>query len=68
MGGTVSSGKNNDELIDNLIESGLIKSQLVELVFRAVDRSIFYLPNFKEAAFRDLAWREGLLSTSEPEP
>lgn len=59
MGGTVSSGHNNDELVDNLIESGLIKTNLVERVFRAVDRGIFYLPKFKTFAYRDLAWREG---------
>lgn len=59
MGGNVSSGQNNDELIDNLIESGLIKSNMVERVFRAVDRGIFYLPKFKHLAYRDLAWREG---------
>lgn len=61
MGGNVSSGQNNDELIDNLIESGLIKSNMVEKVFRAVDRGIFYLPKFKHLAYRDLAWREGAL-------
>lgn len=61
MGGNVSSGQNNDELIDNLIESGLIKSNMVERVFRAVDRGIFYLPKFKHLAYRDLAWREGAL-------
>ena len=66
MGGSVSSGKNNDELIDNLVEAGLIKTKSVERVFRAVDRGIYYLPNFKDAAYRDLAWREGLIHLSAP--
>ncbi len=66
MGGSVSSGRNNDELIDNLVDGGLIKSQIVESVFRAVDRGIFYLPKFREAAYRDLAWREGHIHISAP--
>jgi protein-L-isoaspartate O-methyltransferase len=66
MGGSVSSGRNNDELIDNLIEGGLIKSQQVEKVFRAVDRSIFYLPDHKDCAYKDLAWREGRIHISAP--
>lgn len=66
MGGSVSSGKNNDELIDNLVEAGLIKTPAVERVFRAVDRGIYYLPSFKDAAYRDLAWREGLIHLSAP--
>ena len=41
MGGSVSSGRNNDELVDNLVKGGLIKTQLIERVFRAVDRGIF---------------------------
>ena len=66
MGGSVSSGRNNDELVDNLVECGLIKSQRVERVFRAVDRGLFYLPEFRDAAYRDLAWREGLIHISAP--
>jgi protein-L-isoaspartate O-methyltransferase len=66
MGGSVSSGRSNDELVDNLIESGLIKSNSVERVFRAVDRGIFYLPNYKAYAYRDLAWREGHIHISAP--
>jgi hypothetical protein len=66
MGGSVSSGRNNDELVDNLVKGGLIKTQLIERVFRAVDRGIFYLPKFKDAAYRDLAWREGRIHISAP--
>jgi protein-L-isoaspartate(D-aspartate) O-methyltransferase len=66
MGGSVSSGRNNDELIDHLVESGFIKSHIVERVFRAVDRGLFYLPKFKQYAYRDLAWREGNIHISAP--
>lgn len=66
MGGSVSAGRSNDELVDNLIDAGLIKSQQVERVFRAVDRGIFYLPECRESAYRDLAWREGLIHISAP--
>lgn len=66
MGGSVSAGRNNDELIDNLIEGGLINTQMVERVFRAVDRGTFYLSKHKESAYRDLAWREGLIHISAP--
>jgi len=66
MGGSVSSGRNNDELVDNLVESGLIKTQLIERVFRAVDRGTFYLPKYRESAYRDLAWRDGRIHISAP--
>lgn len=66
MGGSVSAGRTNDELVDNLIDAGLIKSQQVERVFRAVDRGIFYLPEHRDSAYRDLAWREGLIHISAP--
>ncbi|CAF0713762.1 unnamed protein product [Brachionus calyciflorus] len=66
MGGSVSAGRNNDELIDNLVDGGLIKTQIVERVFRAVDRGTFYLSDHKDQAYRDLAWREGLIHISAP--
>lgn len=66
MGGSVSSGQNNDELIDNLVEGSLIKTNNIERVFRCIDRGLFFLPDFKERAYRDLAWREGYLHISAP--
>ncbi len=44
MGGAVSAGEDNDELIDNLVEADYIKSPHIERVFRAVDRAEYYLP------------------------
>lgn len=66
MGGSVSAGRDNDELIDNLVEAGFIKSPLIERAFRAVDRGIFYLESAKDAAYRDLAWRDGHFHISAP--
>jgi protein-L-isoaspartate O-methyltransferase len=66
MGGSVSSGRNNEELVDNLVEVDLIKSQTIERVFRAVDRGTFYLSQHKVNAYRDLAWREGNVHISAP--
>lgn len=66
MGGSVSSGQSNDELIDNLVEGGLIKTNNIERVFRCIDRGTFFLTDFKERAYRDLAWREGNLHISAP--
>ncbi|XP_035229876.1 protein-L-isoaspartate O-methyltransferase domain-containing protein 2-like [Stegodyphus dumicola] len=66
MGGAVSAGKNNDELIDNLVEAEFIKTPLVQRVFRAVDRGNYYSPEHKENAYRDIAWRMGNLHLSAP--
>ncbi len=66
MGGTVSSGQSNDELVDNLVDGGLIKSNLVEKIFRAVDRGHFFLPDSKNRAYRDLAWKQGVHHISAP--
>lgn len=66
MGGSVSSGQTNDELIDNLIQDSFIETRHVERVFRAVDRGLFYLPDHRENAYRDLAWREGHIHISAP--
>ena len=52
MGGAVSSGENNDELVDNLVEAEYIKSPDVEKVFRAVDRADYYLLEHRDAAYR----------------
>ncbi|CAL1285755.1 unnamed protein product [Larinioides sclopetarius] len=41
MGGAVSAGENNDELIDNLVEAEYIKTPAVERIFRAVDRGTY---------------------------
>lgn len=66
MGGVVSSGANNDDLIDNLLEADYIKSSTIERVFRAVDRAEYFLPEARINAYNDLAWKNGNLHLSAP--
>lgn len=66
MGGAVSTGKDNDELIDNLKDAGYIKTHQVEQVFRIVDRAHYYLPECRDSAYKDLAWKSGTLHLSAP--
>ncbi|XP_029156391.1 protein-L-isoaspartate O-methyltransferase domain-containing protein 1-like [Nylanderia fulva] len=66
MGGAVSTGQDNDELVDNLMESGYIKTKKVEQVFRAVDRADYVLSSCREGAYQDLAWKHGNLHLSAP--
>ncbi|XP_051518623.1 protein-L-isoaspartate O-methyltransferase domain-containing protein 2-like [Myxocyprinus asiaticus] len=66
MGGAVSAGEDNDELIDNLKEAHYIRSDLVEKAFRAIDRADYYLEEYRDSAYKDLAWRHGNLHLSAP--
>ncbi|XP_030838671.1 histone acetyltransferase KAT6B isoform X1 [Strongylocentrotus purpuratus] len=66
MGGAVSAGINNDHLVDNLKDADYIKSNLVEDVFRAVDRGDYYLAGHKDSAYKDLAWKHGNIHLSAP--
>ncbi|XP_049608384.1 protein-L-isoaspartate O-methyltransferase domain-containing protein 2 isoform X1 [Syngnathus scovelli] len=66
MGGAVSAGEDNDDLIDNLKEAYYIRSDLVERAFRAVDRADYYLDEYRENAYKDLAWRHGNIHLSAP--
>lgn len=66
MGGAVSAGEDNDELIDKLVNAEYIKSPSVECIFRAVDRGFYYLPTHRFGAYRDQAWRCNNLHLSAP--
>jgi len=66
MGGAVSTGLDNDDLIDNLLEAQYIKTPEIEKVFRAVDRASYFLPDFKMNAYKDLAWKSGNIHISAP--
>ncbi|XP_013871773.1 protein-L-isoaspartate O-methyltransferase domain-containing protein 2 [Austrofundulus limnaeus] len=66
MGGAVSAGGDNDELIDNLKEANFIRSDLVERAFRAIDRADYYLDEYLDNAYKDLAWRHGNIHLSAP--
>lgn len=62
----MSSGRNNDDLIDNLLEADYIKCSLIARVFRAVDRAEYFLPEARSNAYKDLAWKSGNLHISAP--
>lgn len=62
----MSSGQDNDELVDNLVESGYIRTKKVEQVFRAVDRADYVLSSHREGAYKDLAWKHGNIHLSAP--
>ncbi|KAL1435667.1 hypothetical protein MTO96_010962 [Rhipicephalus appendiculatus] len=66
MGGAVSAGEDNDELVDHLVEADYIRSPDVESALRAVDRAHYYADGCKENAYRDLAWKQGNLHLSAP--
>lgn len=66
MGGAVSSGENNDDLVDKLVDRECIVSREVERLFRAVDRGHFMTSTCGEAAYQDTAWRESRLHLSAP--
>nr|CAD7592733.1 unnamed protein product [Timema genevievae] len=66
MGGAVSAGEDNDDLVDNLLEADYIKTACVERVFRSVDRAHYFTPEFRDNAYKDLAWKNGNLHLSAP--
>ncbi|GJQ71538.1 hypothetical protein Trydic_g11246 [Trypoxylus dichotomus] len=66
MGGAVSTGQDNDDLIDNLLHADYIRSPIVERVFRAVDRADYFLPEARGNAYKDLAWKNDHLHLSAP--
>lgn len=66
MGGAVSAGEDNDELVDNLKDANYIKSQEVEHVLRVVDRADYFLEGTKQHAYKDLAWKSGNIHLSAP--
>ncbi|XP_068629852.1 uncharacterized protein [Battus philenor] len=66
MGGAVSSGQDNNELVDNLMNGNYIRSPRVERVFRAVDRGDYMTQGSRHQAYKDLAWRHGPMHLSSP--
>ncbi|XP_050665485.1 protein-L-isoaspartate O-methyltransferase domain-containing protein 1-like [Leptidea sinapis] len=66
MGGAVSSGRDNNELVDNLVNGHYIRTRKVENVFRALDRADYMTPEARDQAYKDLAWRNGPLHLSSP--
>ncbi|XP_011496869.1 PREDICTED: bromodomain-containing protein DDB_G0270170-like [Ceratosolen solmsi marchali] len=66
MGATFSNGQDNDELVDNLVDSGYIRSKKIEQVFRAVDRGDYFLSSHRDNAYKDFAWKHGNIHLSAP--
>ncbi|KAM9789555.1 protein-L-isoaspartate O-methyltransferase domain-containing protein 1 [Neosynchiropus ocellatus] len=66
MGGAVSVGEDNDDLIDKLKEAHYIRSETVEQAFRAIDRADYYVEGYKENAYKDMAWKHGHIHLSAP--
>ena len=69
MGGAVSSGENNDELVDNLCYESYIVTPKVEEVFRKIDRADYMKFESEEEridAYDDRALRKGALHLSAP--
>ncbi|MBN3319314.1 PCMD1 protein, partial [Atractosteus spatula] len=66
MGGAVSAGEDNDDLIDNLKDAQYIRTEKVEQAFRAIDRGDYYLEGYRENAYKDLAWKHGNIHLSAP--
>lgn len=66
MGGAVSAGVDNDDLVDNLKAASYITTPLLERVFRAVDRGNYFTSENREQAYRDNAWKKGNLHLSAP--
>ena len=66
MGGVVTKGQNNDELIDNLIEAKYLFDPKICRIFRRVDRGNFYPGEYQEDAYRDQAMRSGNIHLSSP--
>ncbi|XP_010153498.1 PREDICTED: protein-L-isoaspartate O-methyltransferase domain-containing protein 1 isoform X2 [Eurypyga helias] len=66
MGGAVSAGEDNDDLIDNLKEAQYIRTESVEQAFRAIDRGDYYLEGYRDSAYKDLAWKHGNIHLSAP--
>nr|CAD2138300.1 unnamed protein product [Meloidogyne enterolobii] len=61
MGLVASVGKNNDELVDNLVKHDSIKNGRVERIMRLVDRGKFMPENaVEENAYKDSAWKSDL--------
>jgi len=61
-----SSGETNTELVNNLLENGLISSSAVEQGFRNVDRKLFVPKGNEDIAYSDQPLKEGNIHISAP--
>jgi len=61
-----SGGESNTELVDNLVENGLISLSAVEKGFRNVDRKIFVPKGNEDIAYSDQPLKDGNIHISAP--
>lgn len=66
MGGAVSAGEDNDNLVDNLVSANYIRTEKLIDIFRAVDRGHYYLKGHRSSAYHDIAWKLNHLHLSAP--
>ena len=53
----MSTGEDNDDLVDNLVKRDCITSGRVEHVFRAVDRGHYFTEECRDNAYKVTGWR-----------
>mmetsp|Transcript_19517 Transcript_19517/g.23261 ORF Transcript_19517/g.23261 Transcript_19517/m.23261 type:complete len:563 (-) Transcript_19517:433-2121(-) len=61
-----SGGESNTELVDNLVENGLISVSTVEKGFRNVDRKMFVPNGNEDIAYSDQPLKDGNIHISAP--
>nr|XP_039252555.1 protein-L-isoaspartate O-methyltransferase domain-containing protein 1-like isoform X1 [Styela clava] len=66
MGGAVSAGEDNDNLVENLVTAKYIRTSRLVEIFRAVDRGHYYLKGQRNSAYHDIAWKFNHLHLSAP--
>ena len=66
MGGAVSSGKSNEDLIWKLKQAGYIETPLGEVLMKLVDRRFYVVTDEATLFYRDTAWQQDDLHMSAP--
>lgn len=66
MGGAVSYGVDNNDLVTKLVDADYAKSPKVEFALRAVDRALYFPDGHASLAYRDLAYKNGDIHLSAP--
>lgn len=67
MGGTVSAGHSNAELVYNLAtQHAASQPSAAEALMLGVDRRAYFLPDYEHFAYQDVAWKHNLIHLSAP--
>lgn len=54
----ISAGNSNDELVEQLVENGVIKSSKLQLAFKYTDRGDFVPKEFRSQAYLDRPFKQ----------